>query len=75
MNIVTVTDIYGRTSRINREDFDGPRTQLRLYSKKGKRYEYHSGIRECISIHRENIAIIDGQQIKPLLPPLPAHLQ
>jgi len=75
MDIVTITDIYGRHHRIKRADFDGPRTQLRLYTKKGKAYEYRSGIRESISIHRENIAIVDGQQVKPLLPPLPAHIQ
>jgi hypothetical protein len=74
VNIVTVTDIYGRKCRISRDDFDGPRIQLRLYNKQGKRYEYRAGIRECISI-RDNIAIIDGKEIKPLLPPLPAHLQ
>lgn len=69
MNIVTIIDVYGRPARINRDDYDaGRRIQLRLYTKHDKPYEFIRGIRESITIHRENIAVLDGQTVRPFAP-------
>ena len=65
--IVTIRDVYGRQARINRADYDSGRIQLRLYTKKNTPYEFVRGLRESISIHRDNIAVLDGQSIRPFV--------
>jgi hypothetical protein len=64
-NLVTVVDVYGKSSRINRDDYDNGRIQLRLYTKRNTPYQYVRGLRECVTIHRDNIAIIDGRTVRP----------
>jgi hypothetical protein len=60
--------VYGKRARINRDDYDNGRIQLRLYTKRNKPYEYLHGLRECISIHRDNITVLDGVTVKPFIP-------
>ena len=66
--IVDVIDVYGVQRRINQLDYDSGRVQLRLYTKRGTAYQFLSGLRESTTIHRDNIAVIDGQTIRPFAP-------
>ena len=66
-NLVNVTDVYGFPGRINRDDYERGRIQLRLYTKTGKPYEFIHGIRESTTIHRDNIAVLDGQTVRPFV--------
>jgi hypothetical protein len=66
-NVVSVTDVYGRRARINLDDYDSGRIQLRLYTRAGKRYEFVPGIRESTTIHRDNIAVLNGKTIRPFV--------
>ena len=63
--LVDVVDVYRRKHRINRDDYDRPRIQLRLYTKGGTPYQFVRGFRESTTIHRDNIAVIDGQSLRP----------
>ena len=67
LTIVNVIDVYQRAARVNRADYDRGRVQLRLYTKRHTPYEYSRGIRESISIHRDNIAVLDGQILRPFV--------
>jgi hypothetical protein len=63
--VVEIVDVYRRKCRMNRDDYEGSRTQLRLYTKRGTPYQYVSGFRESTTIHRDNIAVIDGETVRP----------
>jgi len=62
--VVGVVDVYSRSYRINRNDYDQGRIQLRLYSKRNRPFEFVPGIRESVTIHRDNIATIEGLTVR-----------
>lgn len=66
--VVEAMDVYGKPRRVNRNDYDNGRIQLRLYTKRGTAYEFVPGIRESITIHRDNIAVIDGRTVRGFAP-------
>ena len=63
--VVDIIDVYRIARRVNQDDYDRGRIQLRLYTKRGTPYQFVRGLRESITIHRENIAVIGGTTVRP----------